>query len=125
MPIEFLPVKLNEAELLTRAEELGQKVKETKDAQAAAKSVAGEWKTKIDKIDGEVTRLARVCREKEEARPVETREVMNHSRRTVDMVRIDTGEIIRFRSMTERELVRPLFPVEELGADDRSAAAGE
>jgi hypothetical protein len=121
MPIEFLPVKLNDDELLVRSEELGQKVKETKDAQAAAKSVAGGWKTKIDMLAGEVTRLARVCREKEEARPVETREVMNHERRTVDVCRIDTGEIIRFRSMTERELVRPLFPVE----DARPAAAGE
>ena len=109
MPIEYLPVKLNEDELLVRSEELGQKVADMAQAKLDAKRVAGQMKETADGIEAEVSRLARVCREKVEDRPVEVREVMNARRRTVDFIRQDTMEIVRFRSMTENELTKPLF----------------
>jgi hypothetical protein len=113
MPIESLPVTLTSDEILVRAEQLSVKVKELEDEERDSKTAASLAKERIKEIDEEIRSLARTVREKREYRPVEVREMRNEERRTMDIVRIDTQEVVRYRSMTERELTTPLFPVED------------
>jgi hypothetical protein len=114
MPIERLPVKLTEPEVAIRADELAEKVKELQDAKDGAKETQAAAKERISEIESEVKKLAGVVREKAEDRQVTCREVRNEERRTIDLVREDTGETVRYRAMTMSELTRPLFPVEDL-----------
>lgn len=118
MPIETLPVKLTESEVAVRADELAERVKAFADEKEGAKEMAAAAKERLATIEGEVRRLASVVRNKTEHRPVECREIRNEERRTMDLVRVDTGETVRYRAMTMHELTRPLFPVEDLGAQD-------
>lgn len=117
MPIETLPVKLTESEVAVRADELAEKVKALSDEREGAKATASAAKERIAEIETEVRELAYTVRNKTENRHVECREIRNEERRTMDIVRVDTGETVRYRAMTMNELTRPLFPVAELDGD--------
>jgi CRISPR/Cas system-associated endonuclease Cas1 len=119
MATEQLPVKLTDDETLVRADELAKQIRTLDDEEKAAKDAASLAKDRIKTMESNISRLARIVRERKEDRPVEVREARNDPARTIETIRCDTDEVVRYRAMYERELVRPLFPVE----DDKTAQA--
>lgn len=105
-----LPVKLTQAEMEIRAQELAtaeatlsgsemaleHEVERTK---AAKKSIENDIATHR----AEVGRLARVVRERREDRDVIVTEAPDYDRGVIETVRVDTGEVIGTRGMTDLE----------------------
>lgn len=108
-----LPVKLTPEELAVRADELAVKVRELEEHETAKKEAARQMKDEQDRIEFAVSRLARIVRERSEDRDVDCEWQRNDARRTMDLVREDTGAVVEYRQMTTQELNLPLpFPRE-------------
>lgn len=105
----FLPVPLTDDELLAKAKELASKLAEADDVESRKKVAVAECKAEADRIDSEVSWLASMLRSGKEPREVEVRKVRDEASRTIDTMRLDTGEIVSSRAMTIHELQRPLF----------------
>lgn len=101
--LETLPVRLTKSELLERGNSLALAREHYTRQRGEAKAAAAVAKADLEEIEGEVDRLAGIVRAKAEPRPVETRVVRDYERGVVDTVRLDTGELVRTRAMTEQE----------------------
>lgn len=114
-----LPVQLTQYELVAKAKELSTKWDEARDAESRKKIAAAECKAELDRLSSEISELAGMLRTGKEPREVEIREVRDEASRTIDTMRLDTGEIVSSRAMTIHELQRPLFEetVEEVAKD--------
>lgn len=123
MPTQNLPVHLTTDELLTRAEGLAKAITERDVHVAAAKAAASSAKAKTDLLEKEVSRLATIVKERREDRPVDVTDIRNWERRTIDTIRLDTGEVVGYRSMTAAEKNGDLFEEEREAARRRSIAA--
>lgn len=118
MNVRMLPCSLNEEELLARTSVLVAKIHEHGVEEEDQREAKASMKKKLDDLDREITCIARVVREKKELRPVEVSEVKNYPRRIVEFIRVDTGEAVDSRPMTEPERNVELFPeVREAKAD--------
>lgn len=117
-----LPVRLTDTELLIKAKELSAKVAELDAVEATKKSVAAECKVKYDTLNSDIHHLAKILRTGREDREIEVQEIRNDPARTIEVVRIDTGEVVESRPMTINELQKPLFPEKE--EDERELKAG-
>jgi hypothetical protein len=118
-----LPVVLTNRELRVRADELAKTVDHVKHIKAEKKANATKFKTQIEEAEGKIGDLATVVKERKELRPVEVVWEANYERSTMELVRLDTGEAIQVRSMTDKERQRQLFPVEERTEDTSPATA--
>lgn len=114
MPMKtmVLPVRLTADELAARHEELARAVDARDIHVAAAKSAATRAKNEVEKLEADIQRLKRICLDHAEGRPVETREEKNHERLTIDLIRLDTYEVVQSRGMTEHERNGDLFEAE-------------
>lgn len=104
-----LPVRLTDLELLAKAKELAAKLAESDDVESRKKLAVAECKAKADRLGDEISDLAQTLRTGKEAREVEVQETRDNLARTIETVRIDTGEVVSSRAMTIHELQRPLF----------------
>jgi hypothetical protein len=111
--MKTLPVRLTQAELLERGEALALQRRESNWLDDERRRVASEFKEKIDDSDAESDRLAEIVREKAEPRPVECRNVRDVQRGVVEVMRIDTAEIVESRVMTELERQTRMFEPDE------------
>lgn len=98
-----LPVTLTTDELLARGDGLARAHRAVRDEQAKQKAVKEEMKQRLEDLEGEVGKLARIVRDKAEDRDVECRIVHDYLANAVQVVREDTGEVIEARAMTDRE----------------------
>lgn len=114
-----LPVRLSDAELQSYGKMLADKIGEQELAEARKKQSVAEWSGKIKAIENEVKRLADARSKGAELRPVECADRFNAG--TVEVVRLDTHEIIDVRpaDLRDRQLDLP-----ELDEDDHVEAAG-
>lgn len=112
MKTRTLPAKLTKDELLQKSREIAEKVRELDEVEADKKDHAASFKLKIESIEGEIHRVARILRDGAEDREVEVQERRNDVSRTMETVRVDTGEIVEWRPLTGSELQKPLFPEE-------------
>lgn len=110
METRMLPVCLNEVELLTKAALLSAKVQELATEEDDQKDAKAAMKKRLDDLNRDITDIAKIVREKAEPRPVEVHESKNYARRIVEVVRVDTGEVVDSRPMTEQERNVDLFP---------------
>lgn len=119
---EDLPVALTRDELFERGERLALQDQLLADAEAARKQSALEHKGKINDIKSERSRLALIVRERAESRPVPVTKVEHFARGVTDIVRTDTGEVVRSKAMTddERQSDLPgtalLTPIDDIAA---------
>ena len=111
-----LPCPLTEDELSLKREEMVAAERTLTEAEGQESSQAESWKQRKKGLenDRETARamlsiVATVVREKREFRDIEVVETKDHDRKKVDLVRVDTGEIIESRGMTPEELQRTLF----------------
>lgn len=112
MPIESLPVKLEIDELVIRGHELADKCAELADIELRKKCANNAFKEEIEAVESRISNLSRIVKDKAEYRDVETKEVRNEERMTMDTIRLDTGEVFRYRALQGHERNLALFPKE-------------
>lgn len=71
-------------------------------------SVKKEYQGKIDAATATAERLGGIIRSGYEFRTTDCEQVMNWSDKTVKVIRLDTGEVVSSRRMTEEEKQMPL-----------------
>jgi hypothetical protein len=111
-----LPVKLTEPEMSLRAQELATSEAVLGDAESrleqfveAAKGTKKQIETEIAGSRYEVSRLARIVRDRKEDRAVPIMEEPDYEAGAVNTYRTDTNEIVATRGMTAEERQRSLF----------------
>lgn len=116
MPKTFtrtLPVLLTDRELLDRGESLALERFARNHCDAQRKAAAAGFKEQLEVFEAEIDRLAGIVREKAEPRPVECRNVRDVARGVVEVMRIDTAEIVESRVMTDLERQTRIFEPDE------------
>jgi hypothetical protein len=114
-----LPVPLSVSELIERGAMLASEQQKRDGLEIDKKAHADEIKRKIDAASKEITRLSHIVHDKAEDRPVRCRETRDYVRGVVEVIRLDTGELVESRVMSEHERQRE---IQEIGGEDRSSA---
>ncbi len=113
---ESLPVRLTEEEIIARGAEMADAeakldaaergLDEQIESARAGRKIAEE---RIAEARREVRRLGKIVREGREDRLVDVTEQLDVAASAVHTVRLDTGEIVRTRSMNEADRQRSMF----------------
>lgn len=111
-----LPVKLTDAELAIRAQELATSEQTLADAELRLEQLVESAKAGKKSVENEIAdarakvgRLARVVRDRKEDRDVPIMEEPDYEKGAVNTYRTDTHEIVATRGMTEGERQQSLF----------------
>ncbi len=114
-PAQFLelPVKLTEVELADCSYRLAENIGALESIETERKADNDHWNAKAKAVKPVIERLAKMVRERQELRQVEVRELLDGPAKTAKTIRVDTGEVIRTREMTEAERQRSLFETSE------------
>ncbi|MDR0843038.1 MAG: hypothetical protein LBP68_06440 [Acidobacteriota bacterium] len=120
---EVLPVALTQEELRIRGDELAKAVIELDEAEDAKKLADKAMKEDIDNISARANRLSRVIQSGIEHRAVPVYESVNAHLRRVEIIRRDTGKVVRYREATVEDLTCNLFEASGDGRDDSAASA--
>ena len=104
-----LPVVLTEDELAVRSQELAKAVGDLEETDEARKASASFHGAEVKAARAVVARLSKVVRERREYRDVEVKDVFDYAEKRVDTVRLDTGERVWTRAMTEDERQVPML----------------
>lgn len=105
-----LPVKLTEDERLARAKDAAAKVAEYAAIESQKKALTSELTAKMKELRSETQILSRAVQSGIEHQPVEVVERRNEDRYTIELVRMDTMEVVESRAMTPAERQAELFP---------------
>src|SRR5688500_12251552 len=105
-----LPCKLTETELKDFGRKLAVKCEDIAAEESRQKDQKSEMKARLDGMESERASLAIIVRRQEEQRDVEVSETFDYELGKVTQTRMDTGEEIRVRAMTneERQQVLPV-----------------
>lgn len=106
--VEFLPVKLTREERAQASMRLSQAVDEIDETKRQLDTIKREFKDKDEKLQSEVRHLARKVRTGVEDRAVECEERANWANVTMELFRMDTGEMVNFRPMSREERQREM-----------------
>lgn len=101
--VEQLPCRLRESEKLLKSEELAEQLRQREIVEAEKKEANDAFKARLSEADRQVQRLAHEIRTGEEYRAVQCTEIGRWSENVVDIVRSDTGEVVRSRPMAAGE----------------------
>jgi hypothetical protein len=112
---EHLKCVLTETEIKAAGAQLARSYSEITDLEDQKKSSASNFKARIDISTAQASILARKIQNGYEFRDIDCEEVWNWDEKTVDVVRLDTFEVMKSRIMTAGELQQGLFdkPTEE------------
>jgi hypothetical protein len=118
-----LPVKLTETEILNKADVLAKTLRERDELDERRKASAKDFKEQLERVELEVSKLARTIESGQEDRPIDCRWERDDHRSAMVLYRADTGEIVRTRAMTAAELEEK--QIELLGVDGGKKNAPE
>jgi len=96
-------VVLTEKEIRESAEKLAKLIADISDKEAEKKEIASRFKADVERMQNDASGFAAMVRNKYEYRSVECREDRDHKEAEIFTIRLDTGEEIRRRKMTETE----------------------
>ncbi len=99
----YLPVALTPAEWADRATEAAIVDRDLREAEAAEKTRSKAAKDTLSALDARAAALSHVVREKKETRPVECEWAADFHGRVMILRRMDTGDTVRSRPMTDDE----------------------
>jgi hypothetical protein len=118
----FLKVPLTDDEIQARGEQLAKIVEEGVALAVAHKSMREVMREEADRVDAQIHRLAAIVRERVEERSVEVELRLNLTLGLVEEVRIDSGEIVKSRAVTEEDKLRAQLrlPSETPGEGERT-----
>lgn len=125
METRNLPVELTKDEIRLRGEELARKHAEWDEVESARKAADKEAKGKLERIEAESKELANNIRTGREYRDIEVREVKNTDTLTMDLVRVDTGEVVESRPLRADELQVGLFDLNQRREKGKKRGGGE
>lgn len=98
-----LPVKLDDAGLASRRDELASVTLEVENTLLDAKASAASYRKTIADLKGRASALAHQLSSRSEVRPVECVHVVDVARKQIGSVRTDTGEVVDIRDMYQAE----------------------
>jgi hypothetical protein len=103
-----LACALSPSEVAERADQCARLVEQIDQKKAEFKQVSAHWKNEIAQVDVDLRVLSTQVRDRSALRPVECVRRMRLDSATVEDVRLDTGEVIARRPMTDTEKQREL-----------------
>lgn len=106
---EILPVPLTDAEYKEIGKQQAQANQEIAQAEDELKSVRSQYKSRIDSAEARRNEYAAIINAGHQQKQVECCQVKDFRENTVTLVRLDTHEIVRTRTMTAGERQRGLF----------------
>lgn len=106
---ETLKCLLTADEIREAGENLARLISSIEDLESEKRSLMSDFKARIDSASAERDMLARKIGNRYEFRAVECEEIWDYDTKTVSVVRQDTGETVRERTMTADELQKGLF----------------
>lgn len=106
--VEKLGCELTREEQLQKGTEMALLLQRLEETESEAKSVADGYKRDIKKLERTIGDRAEEVRTGIEHRLVECTERGRFREGLVDVIRTDTGEVVRTRPMTEAEKQQPL-----------------
>lgn len=120
--VRNLPVKLTNDELIEFGRRLAQTNGDIHTEEDRQTQIKAELKAKLGAIESERSRLAGIVSAARENRDVPCDMVFNYSQLMVEVIRLDTKEVIETRRMTEAEQQRKLFEdkPEQAGAVEKT-----
>jgi len=138
----LLPCELTDDEWVARSRDLASLEAILADAEAAEVEAADEYKARKKRLAAEtqtkranVARLAQIVRTRSEERNVEVKTETDFEASRVQTVRVDTGEVVSTRPMTETDRQREMFkdgvaptaeaPTSDVPAEDVPAETAE
>lgn len=101
---------LTGAELKDRGQELGQAHGKLDELDAQLAQAKSSNKAAKDPVESKIRELAQELRSGKTYRDVEVQEVHNYEEKKAFYIRLDTGDVVRERPLTEKELQADLFP---------------
>lgn len=106
---ETLKCLLTEGELREAGSNLARQYSRVAELEDEKKSVTSDFKARIDHATVEASILARMIQNGYKFRTVDCETIWDFDSKTVSVVRQDTGETVRSRTMTPDELQEALF----------------
>lgn len=100
---QLLQVPLTQEEQLAAGKKLSEAVRTLTSCQAQAKSAASQFKAKIDEMQAKINHLQILISDGYELRNVPCENVLDYTDVRCRVIRLDTGEIIADRKLTEDE----------------------
>jgi hypothetical protein len=98
-----LPVKLTNDELLAKSSALAGTVQDYATEESRQADIKAQLKAKLTELDAKRTQLAIVVARKEEYRDVRCEIVADYDAQTAIEYRMDTGEVVMTRALTDGE----------------------
>lgn len=118
---EMLKCELTQEELLEFGESLANVQSDLKELESQLTGIKNEYKAKTTAKESEEERLGNLLRQKYEMRNVDCNVTYDFDEGTVTTTRLDSGELVGSRQMTDAELQREL----KLFPENPGAGAGE
>jgi hypothetical protein len=100
---ERLPCQLDAQELLLKSKALAQALSEQAHVEDEKKEAAAEYKRQLDAIDAQLSALGLEVRTGIEYREVGCLERADYQEGRVEIIRADTGEVVRIRPLEAHE----------------------
>lgn len=113
-----LPVKLSPSELQACSDALAGVVQAYDELKDEAKAVAKDLKERLEALGAKRASLASIVERRQEVRAVECREAPNFERNVVEIVRLDTGELVDIRELTAEDRQASFFEEENARVTD-------
>lgn len=112
--VETLPVALTELQRLEIGREIGTLLQELDNLDGEKRAAADAFKARIEAHQATLRQLGGYLRSGTRPQPVELREIRRERTHEIEVVRHDTGELVRVRPMTaeERQETLPLAQAE-------------
>lgn len=98
-----LPCKLTDKEILDAADKMAEAERQLTETEESLKTVKAQFKAQTEQAQAEVARYANLIRSKTEFRMIECEKFMNYEAGVITETRLDTGEKLGEREMTEAE----------------------
>ena len=103
-----LPTKLSQEELVAKGRELAATLDELRAEEDAQSVIRQEAKARATEISGRVDALRGLVLAQEERRTVTVEDWAHHDEGVVRSIRLDTGEEVHSRAMTDEERQMPI-----------------
>lgn len=100
---EALPCQLSDHELALKGDELADLLRQAADVEAEMKATAKRYKSRLDILSAQASMLGGIILGKVEDRAVEVETTFAFDAGTMRRVRLDTGEVLDERPMSEKE----------------------
>ncbi len=103
-----LPVTITQDQFNTRSKELADELQAKADDEQNQRHVKAAWKNMLEAHDVRISTLRRIIKTGQETRDVECQDTKNLTEKIMETIRIDNGERVEYRALTEGELQREM-----------------